>query len=170
MSIDPKTQQGHFLLHRTTFSLGGHMPTSMTLLPRTTSLSTLLSPAETGAMDIDTTSPTQQHQILIASLSGSLSLLTPLTEAQYRSLNTLNTHLNNTLPHHCGLNPRAYRVDRDAPLAEGGRTVVDGEILRRWRELGSIRQGEIAGRMAMDVDGVREGINIATGWSGLGFM
>jgi len=146
------------------------MPTSMTLLPRTTSLSTLLSPADTTAMDIDSSTQTQQHQILIASLTGALSLLTPLTEAQYRSLNTLSTHLSNTLPHHCGLNPRAYRIDRDAPAAEGGRTVVDGEILRRWRELGSMRRGEIAGRMATDVDSVREGILMATGWGGLGFL
>jgi len=121
-------------------------------------------------MDIDSMPQTPQHQILIASLSGSFSLLTPLTESQYRSLNTLTTHLSNTLPHHCGLNPKAYRVDRDAPAAEGGRTIVDGEILRRWRELGSMRRSEVAGKLGMDADSVREDILSSTGWGGLAFL
>lgn len=47
---------------------------------------------------------------------------------------------------------------------------MDGEILRRWRELGSVRRGEIAGRMALDVDSVRDEIVGVTGWGGLGFL
>ena len=146
------------------------MPTSMTLFPRTTSLSSLLSPAETSAMDVDAEEQTQQHQVLIASHSGSLSLVTPLSESQYRSLNTLTTHLSNILRHHCGLNPKAYRIDRDAPASDGGRTVVDGDILRRWRELGSMRRSEVAGKLGIDVESVREDILLSTGWGGLGFL
>ena len=57
--IDPKSIQGQILLHRTTFSLGGHLPTTMTLLPRTTAPS-LLPPSE-DAMDIAADSNCSLH-------------------------------------------------------------------------------------------------------------
>lgn len=170
--IDPKTQHGHFLLHRTTFALGGHIASTMTLLPRTVSPSSLLQPPSTlpDAMDTDLQdSPqTPPQQVLLTSATGSLALLTPLNEQQYRLLNTLTTHLTNTLYHPCGLNPRAYRVDKDAPVTEGGRTIVDGNMLSRWAELGSQRRAEIVGRVGIDEMGVREEIMGLRG--GLGFL
>lgn len=141
------------------------MPTTMTLLPRSTPGSSSNNQNSTGS--------SQQHQILIAMQTGSLGVLTPLTEAQYRSLNTLSTHLSNALAHHCGLNPKAYRIDRDAPESTGAgvsRTIVDGSTLGRWSELGSVRKGEIAGRMGADVEEVREAIANVVGWGGLGFL
>lgn len=167
---DPKTQQGHFLLHRTTFALGGHVATSMTLIPRTTTSPSLLSDlgASTSPSPNPDDPPQQEHQVLLTSPTGSIALLTPLSEPQYRHLNTLTTHLTNTLYHPCGLNPRAYRVDRDAPVTEGGRTVVDGNVLGRWLELGSQRRAEIAGRVGVDGVSVREELVGLRG--GLGFL
>jgi len=163
----PKSLHGHLLLHRTTFSLGGHLPTTMTLLPRTTA-STMLPPSP-DAMDIAAEATIPSQQLLLTSHTGQLSLLSPLSENQYRRLSTLASHLTNTLYHACGLNPRAYRVDKDAPEGMvGGRTVVDGSVLLRWMELGSQRRAEVAGRVGIDVEEVREDLVALIG--GLGYL
>ena len=109
------------------------------------------------AMDTAADATIPEAEILITSSTGSLALLSPLSEAQYRRLSTLASHLTNTLHHPCGLNPRAYRHSKDAPEGMvGARTVVDGGMLLRWSELGSQRRAEVAGRAGMDVDEVRE--------------
>ncbi|CCU78176.1 Protein CFT1 [Blumeria hordei DH14] len=163
----PKSLHGHQLLHRSTFALGGHFPTTMTLLPRTKTSVHL--PPSTNTMNtvVDTTN--FGHQIIITLDTGCIALLSPLNEAQYRRLSTLTTHLSNTLHHACGLNPRAFRIDRDAPESmAGGRTVVDGTLLSRWNELGSQRRAEVAGRVGVDVDQIREDLLVLRG--GLDFL
>jgi cleavage and polyadenylation specificity factor subunit 1 len=50
----------------------------------------------------------------------------------------------------------------------GGRTIVDGGILLRWLELGSQRRGEVAGRVGVDVEEVREDLAALVG--GLGYL
>jgi len=165
--LDPKSLHGHLLLHRTTFSLGGHLPTTMTLLPRTTAPTTL--PATPDAMEAAADATIPEHEILMTSNTGSIALLSPLSETQYRKLNTLASHLTNTLYHACGLNPRAYRVSKDAPEGMvGGRTIVDGGMLLRWMELGSQRRAEVAGRVGVDVEEVRE--DLAALMGGLGYL
>ncbi|PQE22071.1 cpsf a subunit region protein [Rutstroemia sp. NJR-2017a BVV2] len=149
----PKSLQGHLLLHRTTFSLGAHHPTTMTLLPSIPSLPPFTNDSSSPAPD----PPSPSQSLLLTSQTGTLSLLTPLSESQYRRLGTLASHLTNTLYHPCGLNPRAYRIDRDAPEAiVGGRTIIDGCLLTRWMELGSQRRGEVAGRVGADVSELRD--------------
>lgn len=153
--LDPKSLQGQLLLHRTTFSLGGHLPTTMTLLPRTESTST---PPETPvtpnfAAD-DTIIP---QQLLITTTTGAIYLLQPLSEAKYRRLGTIANHLSNILWHPCGLNPKSYRISNEAPEAViGGRPIVDGMIAMRWMELGSQRRAEIAGRVGVDAETIRD--------------
>ena len=169
LCVDPKTRGGTFLLHRTTFSLGGHLPTTMTLLPRTTS--TTLLPATPEAMDLAADATIPEHEILVTSQTGSISILSPLSESQYRRLSTLANHLSNTLYHACGLNPRAYRVGSGKETTEGsvgGRTIVDGGMLLRWMELGSQRRAEVASRVGVGVDEVREDLVALMG--GLGYL
>ncbi|TQS38506.1 hypothetical protein Golomagni_00986 [Golovinomyces magnicellulatus] len=154
--IDPKSIQGHLLLHRSTFSLGGHLPSTLALLPRTRGLSCSISTLNPNSAPTET-STTQAYHILITSNTGCISNLFPLSEFQYRRLSTLTTHLTNTLSHACGLNPKAYRIDRDAPESiAGSRTVVDGTIVSRWMELSSQRRAEVAARVGIDVDQIRE--------------
>lgn len=152
----PKSIQGHLLLHRSTFSLGGHLPTTLTLLPRTKGISCTISTLNPNSAQTDT-STTQAYHILITSSTGCISHLFPLSEFQYRRLSTLTTHLTNTLSHTCGLNPKAYRIDRDAPESiAGSRTVVDGTLVSRWMEMSSQRRAEVAARVGVDVDQIRE--------------
>lgn len=138
----------------------------MTLVPRTIA-ATL--PSTSASMDNAVEDTTPAHQLLITSNTGALSLLSPLTEIQYRKLNTLAAALSNTLDHACGLNPRAYRIGKDAPEAMvGGRNVVDGTILIRWAELSSQRRAEVASRVGIDVEEVRE--DLFSLHSGLGYL
>lgn len=100
---------------------------------------------------------TQDYHIIITTSTGCISILSPLSEFQYRRLSTLTTHLTNALSHSLGLNPKMYRIDRDAPDSmAGSRTVVDGALLSRWMELGSQRRAEVAGRVGIDVDQIRD--------------
>jgi len=126
----------------------------MTLVPRTM-VDTLHSTSNNSNDLADATTPA--YQLLITTNTGTIGLLSPLTEIQYRKLNTLATALSNTLNHSCGLNPRAYRVGKDAPEAMvGGRNVVDGTLLTRWAELSSQKKAEVASRVGVDVEEVRE--------------
>ncbi|POS84108.1 hypothetical protein EPUL_003312 [Erysiphe pulchra] len=152
----PKSIQGHLLLHRSTFALGGHFPKTLTLLPRTKAPTLNPSNLHATGYSNDVTN-TQDYHIIITTSTGCISVLSPLSEFQYRRLSTLTTHLVNTLSHSLGLNPKMYRIDRDAPESMvGSRTVVDGALLSRWMELGSQRRAEVAGRVGIDVDQIRD--------------
>lgn len=50
----------------------------------------------------------------------------------------------------------------------GGRTIVDGGMLLRWTELGSQRRADVAGRVGIDVEEVRE--DLANLMGGLGYL
>lgn len=139
----------------------------MTLLPRTKSTITL--PATAEGIDSEAENTIPEHEILITSTSGVISLLAPLSEAQYRRLSTLTNLLANTLYHTCGLNPKAYRISSQAPeTIIGGRPIVDGTVMMRWMELGSQRRAEVAGRVGVDVQQVREDLDSLMG--GLAYL
>ncbi|KFY74465.1 hypothetical protein V499_05515 [Pseudogymnoascus sp. VKM F-103] len=160
----PKSLHGQLLLQRTTFSLGGHMPTTMTLLPLTTAQ------APTPAVTSTESEPTNPVSGLLMTLSsGAIAVLTPLSEQQYRRLNALSNHLSNLLYHPAGLNPKAHRISNTAPEAViGGRPIVDGSVLWRWLELGSQKRAEVAGRVGVDGETIREDLQEIA--AGLGYL
>lgn len=49
------------------------------------------------------------HSISSATLDGGIGLLLPMQEKTYRRLLMLQNALTTMLPHHAGLNPRAFR-------------------------------------------------------------
>jgi cleavage and polyadenylation specificity factor subunit 1 len=143
---DPKSLAGQRLLHLSSINTGSY-PTNLLLLPRPT-------PSSLSSQPDPETSGQPQHQLLLSSTTGSLTVLAPLSSKSYRSLSALQSYLLNTLPSAAGLNPRAYRAV-DADVAVGGRAVLDGSILvRGWGELGSWKRAEGCARA--DVDGVAE--------------
>ncbi|KAF2403941.1 protein CFT1, partial [Trichodelitschia bisporula] len=137
---NPKSMQGTRLIHKSTFHTG-HFPISLTLLPCTVPapVSRPATEPDADAMDIDAPAPTG-HLVLQLSQTGSLALLTPLSESSYRRLGSLQTYLTNVLPHACGLNPRSFRAVESERF--GSRSVVDGVLLSRWAELSRQRRGE----------------------------
>jgi cleavage and polyadenylation specificity factor subunit 1 len=98
------------------------------------------------AMEIDPSQPL--HQILCTTQTGTIALITPLTETSYRRLGGLATFLNNTLDNACGLNPRAFRAaDNDLVGAGGTRGIIDGNLLLRWGELGELKKKDGLGKI-----------------------
>ena len=208
IQTDPKSLQGHLLLHRATFSAGASPPTKSRLLPRTLApdsdyLQYHQQQSESQSQqrqqqngtnnDASASSPQEQQQqsppppsiLLLASPTGVLSTLTPLTEPQYRRLSILTTQLLSSLPHPCGLNPRDYRAPPASSPAPGvsvdggaggggvtGSTVVDGGLLARWTELAAGRRAEVAGRVGFNVnaDDVRDVLREVLGPDGLGYL
>ncbi|GAW22696.1 hypothetical protein ANO14919_122390 [Xylariales sp. No.14919] len=173
----PKSLQGHILLHRTSFATGAHIPTRSMLLPRTLpATSDYLSQHQA---DGESTTP-KASTILFGSPTGVFATLSPLSEPQYRRLSFLSGQLLSSLPHHAGLNPKAYRapawtgaMGRFPPGVDAGmgRNIIDGALLARWNELGAGRKAEIAGRVGFaDVDEVREVLREVLGTSGLGYI
>ncbi|KAI9813362.1 MAG: mRNA cleavage and polyadenylation factor subunit [Thelocarpon impressellum] len=155
----PKSLSGTRLLHHSSFHAGSP-PSTLTRIPSS------LSPSA--------------HQIMHTSPSGALSLLTPLNESTYRRLSALASTLSTTLDPACGLNARAYRAASSSAAAaagmsgEGyaGRGIVDGNVLRRWNELGVGRKLEVAGRVGVDAEEIRADLgSVAIGApGGLAFL
>ncbi|KAK8121952.1 hypothetical protein PG984_010622 [Apiospora sp. TS-2023a] len=176
----PKSLGGHLLLHRTTFSVGAHIPTQTKLIPRALLPGhELLDDGESD--DGNNSASSQQAQVLfLASSTGLLSALVPLSEQEYRRLSSLSSQLVNSLTNHAGLNPKAYRtpistgaVGRHPPAVDAGvgRSVVDGALLARWNELGADRKAEVAGRVGfVDVDEVRATLEGVLGAGGLTYL
>ncbi|KAL1603936.1 mRNA cleavage and polyadenylation factor subunit [Paraconiothyrium brasiliense] len=142
---NPKSLSGIRLMHRGTFHTG-HFPSTTHLL--TSSLAIPAAPSATfdaAPEHEQSAAPTQQ--ILHTTQSGTLAVLTPLSEATYRRLASLTTYLANTLDSACGLNPKAWRVGA-GDAGEGGKGgVLDGNLIMRWGELGYSRQREGLGKV-----------------------
>jgi len=119
---------------------------------------------------MDTSTPPHiASSILLTSQTGSISLLTSVSPAAYRTLTALQSYLTNTLPHPLALNARAYRAV-EADQTAGGRAILDGDILKRWMELGSWKRVEGVGRAGMETEWeIRELLDQITG-NGLGLL
>ena len=122
----------------------------MELLPRPkTSWEQLRSANELDTEAQESASP---YQVLVASKTGALGLITPLSAPQYRSLGSLQAWLGTTaLTHPLGLSPKAHR-NVDVDLSVGGRPILDGDVLARWNELGSWRRAEGITRAGVDAE------------------
>lgn len=135
---------GMRLLHKSKFQTG-HFPVSMKLLQSSMKMPSTSEfvGSSPGPMDVDSTDSGPLHQILHTSQSGTLALITPLSELSYRRLSGLATTLATTLDSACGLNPRAFRaVENELGGGGGTRGIVDGNLLMRWGELGEQKRRE----------------------------
>ncbi|KKA26290.1 hypothetical protein TD95_000089 [Thielaviopsis punctulata] len=167
--IDPKSLQGHLLLHRTTIATSCNGPTSTLLFPRTTSNS----PSATSPSPSTSSDP--RHILLMASPSGMISAIEALSETTYRRLLSLTVQLINNLPQWAAANPRAFRSSlAQTPVgieSTNGRSIIDGAVLARWNELSSTRRAELAGKVGFNgPEQVREELEALLGWSGVAFF
>ncbi|KAF1912529.1 protein CFT1 [Ampelomyces quisqualis] len=153
----PKSMGGTRLLQKSTFHTG-HFPSTMHLVQssiRMPTASEFGSSNSFAGMDVDTPpdQSTPLHQILHTSQSGTLALITPLSESSYRRLSGLASHLAQFLDSPAGLNHKAFRA---GDVSEGGwdggsqRAMLDGGLLMRWGELGEQRRREGLGKWGGD--------------------
>jgi len=78
----------------------------------------------------------QRTGVLLSSLEGAMSAVTPLDEALFTNLRALEGAMVLGLPHHAGLNPAAFRAPRERQGRVGKQscsgTLVDCTLLRRF--------------------------------------
>ncbi|XP_014854007.1 PREDICTED: cleavage and polyadenylation specificity factor subunit 1 [Poecilia mexicana] len=89
-----------------------------------------------------------------ATLDGGIGLLLPMPEKTYRRLLMLQNALNTLLPHHAGLNPKAFRMmhcDRRS-LQNAVRNVLDGELLSKYVYLSTMERSELAKKIGTTQD------------------
>lgn len=174
---DPKSLQGHLLLHRTTFNTGAHYPTSSRLLSLAPSPGSSEAARTNGNATNGNAEPAQEaHALLLASPTGVLATLRPLSESGYRRLYSIALQLTASLAYPAGLNPRAHRMASASCGPSGvdagiGRSIVDGAVLERFMELGTGKRGEIAGRAGYgSAAEVRAELEALLGWAGMGYF
>jgi cleavage and polyadenylation specificity factor subunit 1 len=112
------------------------------------------------------------HQVLHTTQSGTIALITPLSESSYRRLSGLAAFLANALDAHAGLNPKAFRGSdvEDAGWDDGGvgRGMVDGNLLMRWGELGEWKRREGLGKVGALEWGFWGEREVLSGWGVFG--
>jgi cleavage and polyadenylation specificity factor subunit 1 len=159
---------GFRLLQKSTFHTG-HFPSTMHLVQSSLRMPTS---SEFGAPNSMTNSSTAPlHQILHTTQSGTLALITPLSETSYRRLSGLATHLSQFLDAACGLNSKAFR---HSDVLEAGwdagtqRGMLDGNLLMRWSELGEQRRREGLSKWGGDEWGFWGEREVLGGWGVFG--
>uniref|UniRef100_A0A8B9S4P0 Cleavage and polyadenylation specificity factor subunit 1 n=1 Tax=Apteryx owenii TaxID=8824 RepID=A0A8B9S4P0_APTOW len=99
-----------------------------------------------------------KHITWFATLDGGIGLLLPMQEKTYRRLLMLQNALTTMLPHHAGLNPRAFRMlhmDRRI-LQNAVRNILDGELLNRYLYLSTMERSELAKKIGTTPDIILE--------------
>jgi cleavage and polyadenylation specificity factor subunit 1 len=118
-------------------------------------------------------------QVLVATQTGALGLMTPVDETTHLRLSALQTFLLGQVEQPCGLNARGYRggggqgvgesvgEGRGAEGERGGggvvKGVVDGGLLGRWMELSKQRRAEGCSRVGVDEGAVRRDLEAVNG-------
>ncbi|XP_060948434.1 cleavage and polyadenylation specificity factor subunit 1 isoform X2 [Limanda limanda] len=95
-----------------------------------------------------------KHITWFATLDGGVGLLLPMQEKTYRRLLMLQNALNTMLPHHAGLNPKAFRMlhsDR-RNLQNTVRNILDGELLNKYLYLSTMERSELAKKIGTTQD------------------
>uniref|UniRef100_A0A915L1Q3 Cleavage/polyadenylation specificity factor A subunit C-terminal domain-containing protein n=1 Tax=Romanomermis culicivorax TaxID=13658 RepID=A0A915L1Q3_ROMCU len=95
-----------------------------------------------------------RHVVYFGTTDGSFGSLLPLPEKNYRRLLMLQSVLVSHLEHAAGLNPRSYRVVRQAGYISSGsclmnaqKNILDGDLLTEYLRLSATERYEIAKRI-----------------------
>nr|POF20042.1 protein cft1 [Quercus suber] len=161
---NPRSMSGTRLLERSAFHLG-HFPTSLTLVPSSLGpfAQQTLSNGHHEAHDGGESGAQAFHHVLTTTQTGSIGLVTALDESTYRRLGALQTQLSSILEHAAGLNPRSYRAVAETEGTGARVGVIDGNLIQRIAELGSLKRSEVLGRAGGDIWGLRSDLEIIGG-------
>uniref|UniRef100_A0A8C7PMH5 Cleavage and polyadenylation specificity factor subunit 1 n=1 Tax=Oncorhynchus mykiss TaxID=8022 RepID=A0A8C7PMH5_ONCMY len=135
---------GMRLLRRADFNVGAHVNAFWRMPCR-------------GALDTATKKTLawdNKHITWFATLDGGIGLLLPMQEKTYRRLLMLQNALTTMLPHHAGLNPKAFRMlhaDR-RQLQNAVRNILDGELLNKYLYLSTMERSELAKKIGTTSD------------------
>lgn len=135
---------GMRLLRRADFNVGTHVNAFWRMPCRGA-----LEPGSKKALTWD-----NKHITWFATLDGGIGLLLPMQEKTYRRLLMLQNALTTVLPHHAGLNPKAFRMlhaDRRT-LQNAVRNILDGELLNKYLYLSTMERSELAKKIGTTSD------------------
>ncbi|XP_048057848.1 LOW QUALITY PROTEIN: cleavage and polyadenylation specificity factor subunit 1 [Megalobrama amblycephala] len=135
---------GMRLLRRADFNVGAHVNAFWRMPCRGT-----LDTASKKALTWD-----NKHITWFATLDGGVGLLLPMQEKTYRRLLMLQNALTTMLPHHAGLNPKAFRMlhyDRRM-LQNAVKNILDGELLNKYLYLSTMERSELAKKIGTTAD------------------
>lgn len=135
---------GMRLLRRADFNVGSHVNAFWRMPCRGT-----LDTANKKALTWD-----NKHITWFATLDGGVGLLLPMQEKTYRRLLMLQNALTTMLPHHAGLNPKAFRMlhcDRRT-LQNAVKNILDGELLNKYLYLSTMERSELAKKIGTTPD------------------
>ncbi|XP_033987005.1 cleavage and polyadenylation specificity factor subunit 1-like [Trematomus bernacchii] len=95
-----------------------------------------------------------KHITWFATLDGGVGMLLPMQEKTYRRLLMLQNALNSMLPHHAGLNPKAFRMlqSNKRCLQNAVRNILDGELLNKYLYLSTMERSELAKKIGTTQD------------------
>ncbi|XP_030644756.1 cleavage and polyadenylation specificity factor subunit 1 [Chanos chanos] len=139
---------GMRLLRRADFNVGAHVNTFWRM-----PCHGIQDPNNKKALTWD-----NKHITWFASLDGGIGLLLPMQEKTYRRLLMLQNALTTMLPHHAGLNPKAFRMlhsDRRT-LQNPVRNILDGELLNKYLYLSTMERSELAKKIGTTSDIILE--------------
>ena len=169
---DARSSGGARLVRQAVFYVGQRI-VDMQLLPRMSTET--VGGGEAGgeeadgseeAMEVDEDPATVEaaYHVLVLQASGSLALITPIPEQQHRRMAALQSQLLSALEPVAGLSHKAYRAARDVKIgpgeaqALGPPVMLDGNVLKKWRDIGRDRLGEIERAIGMDVEEIEAAI------------
>ncbi|XP_075705549.1 cleavage and polyadenylation specificity factor subunit 1, partial [Rhinoderma darwinii] len=132
------------LLRRADFHVGSHVNTFWRTPCRGTSDG---SSRKTGLWD-------NKQITWFATLDGGVGMLLPMQEKTYRRLLMLQNALITQIPHHAGLNPRAFRMMHAGrrTLQNAVRNVLDGELLNRYLYMSTNDRSDVAKKIGTTTD------------------
>lgn len=129
---------GTRLLRRADYHLGAHV----------TSLCRLRGKVPSALADDPAESiySRRKHLTLYCTVDGSVGFLYPISESVYRQFQTLQNEMNVSLAHVAGLNPKAWRLLKQArpSIANPCKQIVDGDLISRYLILSSKERSDLA--------------------------
>ncbi|CEP07342.1 hypothetical protein [Parasitella parasitica] len=104
----------------------------------------------------------RRHFCLCGTFSGSISVLSPISEKTFKRLNTLYGQLVNNVQHVAGLNPRAFRLikgPKQRMASNRTKAVLDGDLIFEFAGLSIERQKEITKQIGTTVPRIMEDLD-----------
>ncbi|KAI9364067.1 CPSF A subunit region-domain-containing protein [Pilaira anomala] len=101
----------------------------------------------------------RRHFCLCGTFSGSISVLSPISEKTFKRLSTLYGQLVNNVQHVAGLNPRAYRLikgPKQRMASNRTKAVLDGDLIFEFAGLSIERQKETTKQIGTTVSRIME--------------
>ncbi|XP_077542747.1 cleavage and polyadenylation specificity factor subunit 1 isoform X1 [Haemaphysalis longicornis] len=94
-----------------------------------------------------------RHITMFATLDGSLGYILPVPEKTYRRLLMLQNVLVTNIPHHAGLNPKAYRMyySQRRYLGNPHKNILDGELIWKFLQLSFMERSELSKKIGTTV-------------------